>query len=133
MLADFGDVLDRLNIANRNGEKAMCFCPAHDDHNNPSLSLKAENGKLLLRCFAGFLPQDVVSKIGISMEDLFVEGGPLSPRTRLHAQDENPHTNGQNGRAESDARSEHGCTLEDYSAVFLFFAQACVGKAAGSG
>ena len=53
MLAGFEDVLDRLNVASRNGEKAMSFCPAHDDHSNPSLSLKAENGKLLLHCFAG--------------------------------------------------------------------------------
>src|SRR5829696_8604282 len=30
MLADFEDVLDKLEVASRNGEKAMCFCPAHD-------------------------------------------------------------------------------------------------------
>ncbi len=53
MLADFEDVLDRLEVASRNGEKAMCFCPAHDDYNNPSLSVKAENGKLLLYCLPG--------------------------------------------------------------------------------
>src|SRR5215204_6758093 len=40
MLADFEKVLDRLNLVSRNGEKAMCFCPVHDDRNNPSLSLK---------------------------------------------------------------------------------------------
>jgi hypothetical protein len=48
MLADFEDVLDKLEVASRNGEKAMSFCPAHDDRNSPSLSLKAEDGKLLL-------------------------------------------------------------------------------------
>jgi hypothetical protein len=61
MLADFENVLDKLNVASRNGEKAMCFCPAHDDHNNPSLSIKADNGRLLLHCFAGCRPEDVVS------------------------------------------------------------------------
>jgi hypothetical protein len=87
MLADFEDVLDRLQIASRNGEKAMCFCPAHDDRSNPSLSVKAENGKLLLHCFAGCLPEDVVSEIGLEMRDLFAEGGGglLSPRVHLHA------------------------------------------------
>jgi hypothetical protein len=87
MLANFENVLDRLNVASRNGEKAMSFCPAHDDRNNPSLSLKAEDGKLLLNCFAGCRPEDVVSKIGLGMKDLFSEGqgGSLSPRTRLHA------------------------------------------------
>ena len=87
MLADFEDVLDRLNVASRNGEKAMSFCPAHDDRNNPSLSLKAEDGKLLLNCFAGCRSEDIVSKIGLQMKDLFVKGGGGSsvPRTRLHA------------------------------------------------
>jgi hypothetical protein len=120
MLADFEDVLDRLNVTSRNGEKAMSFCPAHDDRTNPSLSLKAENGRLLLHCFAGCLPEDIVSKIGLQMKDLFVKGGggsfiPPNTPARLHAQSENPHSNGQNERASGDARSEHGCTLKEYS------------------
>src|SRR5215218_1055458 len=120
MLADFENVLDRLNVANRNGEKAMCFCPAHDDHNNPSLSIKADNGRLLLHCFAGCQPEDVVSEMGLEMKDLFVEGGggcsiPPSTPARLHAQGRKVHEQAENGRASDDARSEHGCTLEDYS------------------
>jgi hypothetical protein len=115
MLADFENVLDKLEVADRNGEKAMCFCPAHDDRNNPSLSIKAENGKLLLHCFAGCSLEDIVSEIDLQMKDLFAEGGPLSSRARLHAQDKKLHTNGQKECAKGDARSEHGCTLEDYS------------------
>src|ERR671912_603326 len=106
MLADFEDVLDELEVASRNGEKAMSFCPAHDDCNNPSLSLKAENGKLLLHCFAGCRPEDIVSEIGLEMKDLFFEGGggssiPPNTPARLHAQGEKPHTNKENGRASS--------------------------------
>jgi hypothetical protein len=71
MLADFQAVLDRLNVASCNGEKAMSFCPAHNDRNSPSLSLKAQDGKLLLNCFAGCRPEDIVSKIGLGMKDLF--------------------------------------------------------------
>src|SRR5215203_1910282 len=120
MLADFEDVLDKLEVGSLNGEKAMCFCPAHDDRNNPSLSLKAENGRLLLHCFAGCCPEDIGSEISLQMKDLFVEGGgessiPPNTPARLHAQAEKPHTNGQNGRASGGARSEHGCTLEGYS------------------
>src|SRR5919106_2765137 len=120
MLADFEDVLDKLEVASRNGEKAISFCPAHDDCNNPSLSLKAENGRLLLHCFAGCRPEDIVSEIGLHMKDLFVKGGggsfiPPNTPARLHAQSENPHTNGQNERASGDARPEHGCTLKEYS------------------
>jgi hypothetical protein len=120
MLADFEDVLDRLNVASRNGEKAMSYRPAHDDRTNPSLSLKAENGKLLLHCFAGCRPEDIVSELGLQMKDLFVEGGggsfiPPNTPARLHAQSESPHSNGQNGRASGDARPNHGCTLKEYS------------------
>jgi hypothetical protein len=87
MLADFEDVLDKLEVASRNGEKAISFCPAHDDRSNPSLSLRAENGRLLLHCFAGCQPEEIVSEIGLQMKNLFVEGGGGSsiPRTRLHA------------------------------------------------
>jgi hypothetical protein len=90
MLANFENVLDRLNVASRNGEKAMSFCPAHNDRSSPSLSLKAENGKLLLHCFAGCHPEDIVSKIGLGMKDLFSEGGggvfiPPNTPARLHA------------------------------------------------
>jgi hypothetical protein len=120
MLADFEKVLDRLNVASRNGEKAMCFCPAHDDRNNPSLSIKADSGKLLLHCFAGCQPEDIVSEMDLEMNDLFVEGGrgssiPSNTRARLHAQEENPHTDGHIRRASGDARFEHGCTLEEYA------------------
>jgi hypothetical protein len=120
MLADFQAVLDRLDVASRNGEKAMSFCPAHDDRTNPSLSLKAENGRLLLHCFAGCQPEDIISKVGLGMQDLFAEGGggssiPPNTTARLHAQSENPHSNGQNERAGGDTRSEHGCTLKEYS------------------
>jgi putative DNA primase/helicase len=75
MLADFQAVLDRLGVSSRNGEKAISFCPAHYDRNNPSLSLKAENGRLLLHCFAGCRSEDIISGIGLQMKDLFVEGG----------------------------------------------------------
>jgi hypothetical protein len=120
MLADFEEVLGRLDVVSRNGERAMSFCPAHDDRSKPSLSLKAEDGKLLLHCFAGCHPEDIVSEIGLGMKDLFSKGGggifiPPNTPARLHAQSENPHTNRQNERASGDARLKHGCTLKEYS------------------
>jgi hypothetical protein len=109
MLADFQVVLDRLGVASRNGEKALSFCPAHNDRNTPSLSLKAENGRLLLHCFAGCHPEDIVSKVGLQMKDLFSERGggifiPPNTPARLHAQDGKSHTNAHNRRASGDAR-----------------------------
>lgn len=36
------------------GRKGVCFCPAHDNHRTPALSVRqGEDGKLLLHCFAG--------------------------------------------------------------------------------
>src|ERR671912_409421 len=112
MLADFEDVLDKLEVASRNGEKAMSFCPAHDDRTNPSLSVKAENGRLLLHCFAGCQTEAIISAVNLEMKDLFVErgeGSSIPPNTpaRLHAQSENPHANGQYERASGNARTKH--------------------------
>jgi hypothetical protein len=73
-----------------------------------------------LHCFAGCQPEDVISEIGLKLNDLFVGevGGssiPSSTPARLHARDGMPHANGHNERASGDARVEHGCTLGDYA------------------
>src|SRR3712207_4382694 len=111
MLADVAHVLDRLDVASRNDESAMSFCPAHDDRNSPSLSLNAKNGKLLLYCFAGCQPEDIVSEMGLQMKDLFAEGGggssiPSSTPARLHTRGEKVHEHAENGRASTDAHSD---------------------------
>jgi hypothetical protein len=122
MLAEFEKVLAKLNVATRVGDKAMCFCPAHDDRNRPSLSVKAEDGKLLMHCFAGCRPEDVIAVVGLEWHDFFMEGGgaasiPRRTHARLHTQGEKPHGKAENERAVSDAYEEHGCTLEEYAAV----------------
>lgn len=48
----------------------MACCPAHDDK-NPSLSIReGENGKVLLKCFAGCLNTAICAAIGLTMSDL---------------------------------------------------------------
>src|SRR5215217_4655352 len=74
MLSNFERVLDRLKVVSRNGNKAKAFCPAHDDRNNPSLSVKAEDNKVLLHCFLGCKAEDVVAAMGLGMGDLFENG-----------------------------------------------------------
>src|SRR5215218_1564166 len=50
----------------------MAFCPAHDDRRERSLSVKeGEDGRVLLKCFAGCATEQVVAAIGLSMTDLF--------------------------------------------------------------
>lgn len=46
-------------------------CPAHEDR-GPSLSIKVlDDGKLLLRCFAGCSASEVVGAVGLDLADLF--------------------------------------------------------------
>ena len=50
----------------------IACCPAHDDK-NPSLSINEDNGKILLKCWAGCSSESIVNAIGIEMKDLFPE------------------------------------------------------------
>jgi len=53
--------------------QCMALCPAHDDH-NPSLSVSlGQDGRILIHCFAGCRPEDVVAALGLKMSDLFPE------------------------------------------------------------
>jgi len=58
------------------------LCPAHDDH-NPSLSItQGTDGRVLLKCFTGCQPEDIVAALGLSMPDLF-ESRPKPRESRL--------------------------------------------------
>ncbi len=75
MLSDFTKVLDRLDgLALRSEHEAKALCPAHDDK-NPSLNIKAEDGRLLLKCFARCSTEEVVAALNMEMKDLFADGG----------------------------------------------------------
>lgn len=48
-------------------------CPAHSDK-SPSLSIKVEpDGTVLLHCFAGCTPLEVVNSVGMTLAELFPE------------------------------------------------------------
>ena len=65
------DLLARLHKVRRNGQGWTACCPAHDD-TDPSLSVKEkDDGAILLHCFAGCPPKNVVGAVGWSMTDLF--------------------------------------------------------------
>jgi len=55
------------------------LCSAHDDH-RPSLSVREENGRTLLRCHAGCTTEAVVAALGLTMSDLFPESEKASQR-----------------------------------------------------
>ena len=48
----------------------IACCPAHDDK-TPSLAIKNDDGKILLKCFAGCGAHDIVDSIGLSIRDLY--------------------------------------------------------------
>src|ERR1700679_2318037 len=53
------DSLARALGARCSGSSLMAKCPAHDD-NNPSLSVREVDGKVLLHCHAGCAQRDVI-------------------------------------------------------------------------
>ena len=67
MLTDIvRNVLDRLEGVRPNGNGYKALCPAHDDRDNPSLSVGVgEDGRVLLKCFVGCDTKDIVAAIGL--------------------------------------------------------------------
>ena len=54
----------------KNNQYIAC-CPAHDDE-NPSLSIKFDNGKILLHCFAGCNTEEILNSLGLEKKDLYL-------------------------------------------------------------
>jgi putative DNA primase/helicase len=64
-------VLAGLDEVRASGNRWKARCPAHDDH-NPSLSASVgEDGRVLLKCFAGCSTEAVVDALGLTMADLY--------------------------------------------------------------
>ena len=60
--------LERVEI--RNGSY-LALCPAHEDR-EPSLSVgEGDDGRALIKCFAGCTPQHITDALGLQMTDLF--------------------------------------------------------------
>jgi hypothetical protein len=70
-------ILDRLQSVRRNGVGWMARCPAHADK-SPSLSVRDENERVLLHCFAGCTVEDICAALEIKVSELF------SKRREMH-------------------------------------------------
>ncbi len=66
-----GNLLNRLEkVEGTEGRWTAC-CPAHGDK-SPSLAIRQlDDGRILLKCFAGCSAYEVVSAVGMDMQDLF--------------------------------------------------------------
>lgn len=84
MTAPIDMILSRLDKVKATGaSKWKACCPAHDDR-DPSLSIReAEDGKVLLHCWAGCFTADVLAAIGLTVRDLFPEA-PGNSRGPVH-------------------------------------------------
>lgn len=68
------ELLARLDGVKRCGPHHMARCPGHEDR-GPSLSVREEDGKILVHCFAGCTTRDVVDALGLELRDLFTDDG----------------------------------------------------------
>jgi putative DNA primase/helicase len=64
-------LLDRLEGVRKQGQCFTALCPSHKDTNN-SLSFRiGSDGRILIHCFAGCEPEEIVAAMGLRMSDLF--------------------------------------------------------------
>ena len=70
---DINDLLSRLQKVRKNGKDYMACCPSHNDR-SPSLAIaEKEDGRVLLKCFAGCSADEVLGAIGLELKDVMPE------------------------------------------------------------
>ncbi|MCU7933053.1 MAG: hypothetical protein KZQ90_19845 [Candidatus Thiodiazotropha sp. (ex Codakia rugifera)] len=76
MTAPIDHVINRLEKVRSVGSgRYLSRCPAHEDR-SPSLSVsEGDDGRVLIRCFAGCGVPDIVAALGLEMKDLFHKDG----------------------------------------------------------
>lgn len=88
-IANIHALLDRLDkVKPTRSDSWEACCPAHDDR-NPSMNIRlTDDGKILVKCWAGCGAADIVAAVGLSLADLFPErdrdtwSKPISPSQR---------------------------------------------------
>ena len=70
------EFLGRLQGVTADGQGGwMACCPAHDDH-NPSMHVnRGDDGRILVKCFAGCTVDEIVGAMGLDKKDLMAEAG----------------------------------------------------------
>src|SRR5262245_56640765 len=83
------EIIARALNGRRSGAEWVCCCPAHEDR-RPSLAVRdGDNDRVLLHCFAGCDPRDVIQELrACGLWDTGEPASGLKPRRRLaHAVD----------------------------------------------
>lgn len=107
----FDDFLSGLNGVYRLRNGFMSCCPAHPDR-NPSLSIRWKDGRILIKCFAGCPPEDVVRAMGLTMGDLFDD----DPSSLERARSKYPTRSARGGKSSSRSKG-FGELIETYDYV----------------
>lgn len=102
MIRSVDRVLERLQDATETTSGWRARCLAHDDQ-NPSLTIAEGNdGRALLKCFAGCEISDIVAALGLEMHELFEGRNGKRVIREAHA-------------PSRDTATVQGCTLEGYA------------------
>lgn len=65
------ELLQYFDGVKRCGDGYTALCPAHGDNNNSLSISEAKDGKILLHCFTGCEPKEIVEAVGLTEADLF--------------------------------------------------------------
>lgn len=68
----FERLLDRLEGVQRHGKGCRALCPACGGKSRKLSVTQGDDGRVLLHCFAGCAPHDVLGAVGLTVNDLFV-------------------------------------------------------------
>jgi hypothetical protein len=93
-------VLAHLKQVKQTGHGWSAQCPGHDDHQNSLSIAEGQEGRVLLKCFAGCEVTQIVTAAGLTMTDLFPD------RRERGGHPPSQHDNRATGV---------GCTLAQYS------------------
>lgn len=95
-------ILTRFHQVKKVGQGWSARCPGHDDSQNSLSIAEGQDGRVLLKCFAGCDVGQIVQAVGLSMSNLFPD------RTER----------GRYPQRQQDNRATvEGCTLAQYSAA----------------
>lgn len=79
-----GNFLNKLEKVRGSKGRWTACCPAHVDR-SPSLAItETDDGRILLKCFAGCSAQQVVEAVGMDLTDLFPNDNNLSSLKEKH-------------------------------------------------
>lgn len=73
MTSPLDHVLSKLHGVKRSGSGWTALCPAHDDHRQSLGVDVGDDGRILLKCYAGCETSDILQALGLDWPDLFAD------------------------------------------------------------